>query len=119
MLILCLYIKTVIAKAVDDYDPNPQYSYSYSVADAITGDNKAQSETRNGDVVTGSYTLIESDGTRRTVEYTADPVNGFQATVHKEPLVAKAIVAKVGIAAPYGHGAYAPYGHGIGEFKLN
>ncbi|KAK9499717.1 hypothetical protein O3M35_002711 [Rhynocoris fuscipes] len=70
--------------AVDEYDPHPQYSFSYSVADAITGDNKGQTETRDGDVVQGSYSLIEADGSRRIVDYTADPVNGFNAVVHKE-----------------------------------
>lgn len=33
----------------------------------------------------GSYSLIEPDGTKRTVEYTADAVSGFNAVVHKEP----------------------------------
>lgn len=42
----------------------------------MTGDAKSQSETRSGDVVQGSYSLIEPDGTRRVVEYTADPVQG-------------------------------------------
>ncbi|XP_046398777.1 larval cuticle protein A2B-like [Ischnura elegans] len=114
-----------IAKAVvpapDYYDPNPQYSYSYSVADAFTGDNKAQHETRSGDVVQGSYSLVEPDGTHRKVDYTADPVNGFNAVVHRDgPGVVKAAVAAP-VAAPLayhggplgygGHGALA-YGHG-------
>ncbi|KAK9499059.1 hypothetical protein O3M35_003573 [Rhynocoris fuscipes] len=88
------------AKAVvaDEYDPNPQYSYAYDVQDALTGDSKNQHESRQGDVVQGSYSLTDSDGTRRTVEYTADPVNGFNAVVHKEPLVAKAVVAKAPVA---------------------
>ncbi|XP_046398203.1 uncharacterized protein LOC124165009 [Ischnura elegans] len=80
--------------AVDtDFDPNPQYSYSYDIQDALTGDSKSQHESRDGDVVQGQYSLIESDGTRRTVDYTADPVNGFNAVVHKEPAVVKAAVA--------------------------
>ncbi len=75
------------ASVVDaDYDPNPQYSYAYSVEDALTGDSKAQSESRNGNVVQGSYSLTDSDGTRRTVDYTADSINGFNAVVRKEPL---------------------------------
>ncbi|XP_014251993.1 cuticle protein 21-like [Cimex lectularius] len=107
------------AAHVDDYDPNPQYSYAYDVQDALTGDSKTQHESRSGDVVQGSYSLTDSDGTRRTVEYTADPVNGFNAVVHKEPLVAKVaapVVAKVAapvayaapvakVAAPFGYGA--------------
>lgn len=91
-----------VAKAVvaaDDYDPNPQYSYAYDIQDGITGDSKNQQESRSGDVVQGSYSLTDPDGTRRTVEYTADPVNGFNAVVHKEPLVAK-VAAPVAYAAP-------------------
>ncbi|XP_046399430.1 larval cuticle protein A3A-like [Ischnura elegans] len=88
-----------VAKAVavdTDFDPNPQYSYSYDIQDALTGDSKGQTETRNGDVVQGSYSLVEPDGTRRVVEYTADPVNGFNAVVHKEG----AAVVKAAVAAP-------------------
>ncbi|XP_034946006.1 larval cuticle protein A1A-like isoform X2 [Chelonus insularis] len=69
----------------ESYDPHPQYSYGYSVADGLTGDNKAQHETRNGDVVQGSYSLVEPDGTRRTVSYAADSINGFNAVVRKNP----------------------------------
>ncbi|XP_058792825.1 uncharacterized protein LOC131665155 [Phymastichus coffea] len=65
----------------------PNYSFSYSVSDGLTGDNKAQYETRQGDVVQGSYSLIEPDGTRRTVSYAADPLNGFNAYVQKDPRV--------------------------------
>ncbi|XP_068086151.1 cuticle protein 21-like [Anabrus simplex] len=88
--------------AVDtDYDPNPSYSYAYDVQDALTGDSKGQQESRQGDVVQGSYSLVEPDGTTRTVEYTADPVNGFNAVVHRAPAVAA--VAKV--AAPVAYAA--------------
>ncbi|XP_071439690.1 larval cuticle protein A3A-like [Hetaerina americana] len=87
-----------VAKAVvdTDYDPNPHYSYSYDIQDALTGDSKGQSETRDGDVVSGQYSLIEADGTRRIVDYTADPVNGFNAVVRKEA----ATVVKAAVAAP-------------------
>ncbi|XP_043289237.1 cuticle protein 19.8-like [Venturia canescens] len=71
----------------ESYEANPQYSFSYSVADGLTGDNKAQEETRNGDVVQGSYSLVEPDGSRRTVSYAADPVNGFNAVVQKDPSI--------------------------------
>ncbi|GBP38851.1 Larval cuticle protein A1A [Eumeta japonica] len=84
-----------VAAPVDDYDPNPQYSYAYDIQDALTGDSKNQQESRSGDVVQGSYSLVEPDGTRRVVEYTADPANGFNAVVHKEPAagVVKAVAA--------------------------
>ncbi|XP_071448728.1 cuticle protein 7-like [Hetaerina americana] len=88
-----------LAGAYADYDPNPQYTFSYSVADAYTGDTKDQQETRNGDVVHGSYSLVEPDGNRRTVEYTADPVAGFNAVVHNTH---KATVSTAGAYAAGG-----------------
>ena len=95
------------APRVDEYDPHPQYSYAYDIQDAHTGDVKSQHESRDGDVVQGSYSLIEPDGSRRTVDYTADPHNGFNAVVHKEPgghpVAAYAPVAKV--AAPVAYAA--------------
>ena len=100
---------------VDDYDPHPQYTYAYDVQDSITGDSKSQHETRNGDVVSGSYSLIEADGTRRVVQYTADPVNGFNAVVHREPAIVRAVpalpvapVAKVAHPIPHTHPYFAP-----------
>lgn len=63
------------------------------------GDNKAQEETRNGDVVQGSYSLIEPDGSRRVVSYAADPINGFNAVVQKDPSIAiKTAIAAAPIA---------------------
>ncbi|CAH1964327.1 unnamed protein product [Acanthoscelides obtectus] len=91
--------KTVVS---EEYDPHPEYQYGYDVQDALTGDSKNQFESRSGDVVQGSYSLTEPDGTRRTVDYTADPINGFNAVVRKEPLGAPAIVAK---AAPVAYAA--------------
>ena len=101
------------AVVADEYDPNPQYSYAYDVQDALTGDSKSQHESRSGDVVQGSYSLVEPDGTRRIVEYTADPHNGFNAVVHKEPaaVAVKAVAAPVAYAAPFAKVA-APYYHG-------
>ncbi|CAH0551430.1 unnamed protein product [Brassicogethes aeneus] len=79
-----------------------QYDFGYSVSDPHTGDIKEQHESRNGDVVQGSYSLVEADGTRRIVEYTADALQGFNAIVHKEPasvaLKTVAPVAQVGLA---------------------
>nr|P82166.1 RecName: Full=Cuticle protein 19.8; AltName: Full=LmNCP19.8 [Locusta migratoria] len=92
------------AVAAAEYDPHPQYSYGYSVNDALTGDSKSQQESRDGDVVQGSYSLVEPDGSVRTVDYTADPVNGFNAVVHKEPGVHAPIAAPVPApAVPAGH----------------
>ncbi|XP_077290610.1 larval cuticle protein A2B-like [Arctopsyche grandis] len=65
-------------------DAYPQYQFAYSVEDSLTGDSKAQEEAREGDVVRGSYSLIEPDGVRRTVNYYADPINGFNAVVSRD-----------------------------------
>ncbi|OWR47570.1 cuticular protein CPR59B [Danaus plexippus plexippus] len=67
---------------------NDVSSFSYDVADPNTGDYKSQVETRSGGVVKGQYSLVDPDGTRRVVDYTADDVNGFNAVVRKDPLVA-------------------------------
>lgn len=87
-------------------DSPPHYDFSYGVHDAHTGDIKQQQESRKGDVVHGSYSLIDSDGYKRTVEYTADDHHGFNAVVHREPSHVKIPVPvqvhKV-IAAPVHH----------------
>lgn len=82
-----------------DYDPSPSYAYAYNVQDSLTGDQKSQQETREGDVVKGSYSLVEPDGSVRTVIYTADPINGFNAIVEKTPLVHAHAHAPVAAAA--------------------
>ena len=84
----------------EPYDPNPQYSYGYSVADGLTGDSKTASESRSGDVVQGQYSLVEPDGAVRTVTYTADPVNGFNAVVDRSAPAVAAAPAIARVAAP-------------------
>lgn len=78
---------------LDYADSYPQYQFAYTVQDALTGDSKAQEETRDGGVVKGSYSLIEPDGVRRTVNYYADPVNGFNAVVQRDVPIIKAVPA--------------------------
>ena len=65
----------------EGYDPNPSYNFGYSIADTLTGDSKTREESRDGDVVRGSYSVADPDGRIRTVTYTADAVHGFQAKV--------------------------------------
>ncbi|XP_013116032.2 larval cuticle protein A2B-like [Stomoxys calcitrans] len=84
---------------VEEYDPHPQYSYGYDVKDAISGDSKTAVETRDGGFVQGQYSLNDADGYRRIVDYTSDPINGFNAVVRREPLVAAVAAAPV-VAAP-------------------
>ncbi|XP_021693573.1 cuticle protein isoform X3 [Aedes aegypti] len=98
--------KTVVA---DEYDPNPQYSYSYGISDALTGDQKSQQESRSGDVVQGSYSLVDADGYKRTVDYTADPIHGFNAAVRREPLAVKTIAPVVAAKTIVAQPAYAAY----------
>ncbi|KAK7580750.1 hypothetical protein V9T40_001379 [Parthenolecanium corni] len=86
--------------AAEEYDPHPSYQFAYEVQDALTGDSKSQHEVRNGDVVQGQYSLVDPDGTKRTVDYTADPHNGFNAVVRKDPLGYVPAVAKVLAPAP-------------------
>uniref|UniRef100_A0A182MKZ3 Uncharacterized protein n=1 Tax=Anopheles culicifacies TaxID=139723 RepID=A0A182MKZ3_9DIPT len=69
----------------DDHGP-AEYHFEYSVHDAHTGDIKQQHEERHGDKVTGQYSLIDPDGYRRVVDYTADKHTGFVANVHREPI---------------------------------
>lgn len=88
-----------ITKTIE-VDSPPHYDFSYSVQDPHTGDVKQQQESRANDVVQGSYSLIEPDGHRRVVHYTADDHNGFNAvvqregTVHQTPVHAAAVVSK-------------------------
>ncbi|XP_068630717.1 cuticle protein 8-like [Battus philenor] len=82
----------------------PKYAFTYGVKDPHTGDIKSQQEERDGDVVKGSYSLVEPDGTTRTVNYSADDHNGFNAIVHKS---GHAVHPQVAIA-PVAHYAAAP-----------
>lgn len=62
--------------------PIDGFEYSYNIDDPTTGDSKSQHEVRTGDTVAGYYSVLDPDGTKRTVKYTADPRNGFKAVVH-------------------------------------
>ncbi|KAG6441188.1 cuticle protein 18.6 [Manduca sexta] len=90
-------------------------SFSYGVHDPHTGDVKSQHETRIGDSVVGQYSLLDSDGSKRTVDYAADGHSGFNAIVRKDPaLVAHAAVVPVAhsaVVAPVAHSVVAPVAH--------
>jgi hypothetical protein len=66
-----------------DYHHHPSYKYEYGVHDPKTKDHKSQWEHRDGDKVTGEYTLDEADGTKRVVKYSSDKHSGFQAHVER------------------------------------
>nr|CAH7764717.1 unnamed protein product [Callosobruchus chinensis] len=97
------------APVVAEQSAPAHYDFGYAVNDPYTGDSKSQVESRRGDVVQGSYSLLESDGTKRTVDYTADALNGFNAVVHKEPALTIAAAPVVAKAAPIVHAA--PFVH--------
>ncbi|XP_061399630.1 cuticle protein 8-like [Musca vetustissima] len=78
----------------------PKYSFNYGIKDPHTGDIKSQAEERDGDVVKGHYSLVEPDGSVRTVNYSADDHNGFNAVVHKS---APAVHAAPVHAPAYAH----------------
>ncbi|KAJ6649512.1 Cuticle protein [Pseudolycoriella hygida] len=84
----------------DDHHAPAQYDFKYSVADPHTGDIKEQQESRHGDNVQGQYSLVEPDGHRRTVHYSADAHNGFNAVVHREGPTHHAAPVAVAHAAP-------------------
>ncbi|EDX15687.1 larval cuticle protein A2B isoform X2 [Drosophila simulans] len=110
ILSLALFASVAVARpgyALDYYD-HPKYAFNYGVADHSTGDVKSQHETRDGDVVKGQYSLVEPDGSIRTVDYTADSIHGFNAvvtksgpTVHAQAVVASPIVAHKPVLTHY------------------
>lgn len=70
----------------EDYHSHPKYEFNYEVKDEKTGDEKSHQESRDGDTVRGVYTIVDPDGHKRIVEYSADSHNGFNAVVRREPI---------------------------------
>jgi len=66
-------------------DPNPQYNFSFDIKDDELTNYQNRQEERDGQTIKGSYSVVDPDGYVRTVTYTADPKNGFQAKVTREP----------------------------------
>jgi hypothetical protein len=69
----------------EDYDPNPSYQFGFDVKDDEFTNYQNRKESREGNVIKGSYSVVDSDGFIRTVSYTADPKEGFKAEVVREP----------------------------------
>ena len=89
-----------------EYEEPANYEFNYSVHDDHTGDIKQQQEVAKDGVISGQYSLIDADGYRRIVDYTADDVHGFNAEVRREPLEGfKAPVVHKVIAQPQYHSA--------------
>ena len=58
---------------------NPQYSFTYQVADEEAQTYIKQEEKRQDNVVSGQYSYVDPLGSLITVTYTADE-NGYQET---------------------------------------
>ncbi|XP_049822256.1 cuticle protein 19-like [Aethina tumida] len=84
----------------------PKYEFSYGVQDSLTGDFKSHQESRDGDAVQGQYSLHEADGTVRTVKYTADAHNGFNAVVERSGHAAQPALVQKALVAPIHHHHY-------------
>ncbi|XP_045763683.1 larval/pupal rigid cuticle protein 66-like [Maniola jurtina] len=110
-VVLALFVAVAHGSGLNGYSSS---SFSYGVSDPYTGDVKSQTENRVGDNVVGQYSLLESDGTRRTVDYAADAHNGFNAVVRKDPAViaAPAVVSAPAVVAAAPAIAAAPAGWG-------
>ncbi|XP_026751027.1 histidine-rich glycoprotein-like [Galleria mellonella] len=95
-----------------DYYAHPKYEFEYKVSDHHTGDHKSQHESRDGDHVTGYYSLHEPDGSERIVHYHGDKHSGFHATVkHETHHIVLCLIAMVAVTAAqydheHGHHAY-------------
>lgn len=69
----------------EDYDPNPQYQFGFDIQDDEFTNYQNRKEQREGGKISGSYSVVDSDGYIRTVTYTADPLEGFKADVVRKP----------------------------------
>lgn len=67
-----------------------QYAYGYN------GGSSAKEEIRTFDGITrGSYSYIDANNILQTVEYTADPINGFRAAATNLPRAPVAAIAEI------------------------
>lgn len=62
--------------------PNADYNFSFDVKDDLYTNYQNRKESREGDQIKGSYSVVDSDGFIRTVTYTADPVGGFKVIIN-------------------------------------
>jgi len=83
------YVKQVV------HEEPANYEFNYDVHDQHTGDIKQQQESAKNGVISGQYSLIDADGYRRIVDYTADDHHGFNANVRREPLEGHKVVKAV------------------------
>jgi hypothetical protein len=87
-------VQPIVKKIVEHEEP-ANYDFEYSVHDDHTGDIKEQHESAKNGAISGYYTLIDADGYKRIVHYTADDEHGFNAEVRREPVEGNKVVKTV------------------------
>ena len=65
------------------FDENPKYNFDFKVADDVEQTYIAQQETRDSDIVTGSYSYVDPYGSLIIVNYEAGPM-GYSAVTEKQ-----------------------------------
>jgi hypothetical protein len=88
-------IQPAYVKKVEYAEAPANYEFNYDVHDPHTGDIKQQHEVAKEGSISGQYSLIDADGYRRIVDYTADDHHGFQANVRREPVEGHKIIKTV------------------------
>lgn len=89
----------------EEYEPPQPYQFGFDIKDDEYTNYQNRKEQREGDKISGSYSVVDSDGYIRTVTYTADPVGGFKADVVREPTDIKVRIPQ---HTPLDQQAYSP-----------
>lgn len=69
------------------------YKFGFDVTDDQNTNYQNRQEQRDGNKISGSYSVVDSDGFIRTVTYTADPKEGFKAEVIALHYLTKLIIS--------------------------
>ncbi|CAH1999907.1 unnamed protein product [Acanthoscelides obtectus] len=78
----------------EKYSPPNPYAFGFDVQDDHYTNYQNRKEQSDGKKITGSYSVVDSDGFLRTVQYTADPKEGFKAEVTRQPTDIKVKIPK-------------------------
>merc|ERR1711936_1360424 len=101
-----------VAHAVAEVYPDEvsPYQYQYAVADDYSGSNFQAAETDDGTAArTGSYSVALPDGRTQHVEYTANDIEGYVATVtyDGQAVYPEAVPVAHAVAHPVAHAVHA------------
>ena len=88
-------VQPTLVKKIVEHEAPANYEFNYDVHDPHTGDIKQQNEKAVNGAISGQYSLIDADGYRRIVDYTADDHHGFNANVRREPLEGHKVVKTI------------------------